>query len=59
MYRVLIKETNGAGAWAIDLEKVENHVQRKVQMTRLQIQIGLLFMPHQEGKFIETRLRRK
>lgn len=51
MYRVLIKETNGAGAWAIDLEKVENHVQRKVQMTRLEIQIGLLFMPHQENKF--------
>lgn len=57
MYRVLIKETNGAGAWSIDLEKVENHVKRKLQMTRTQIEIGLILMPKQDDKFVSLLTR--
>lgn len=57
MYRVMIKETNGTRYWSIDLEKVENHVKRKLQMTRTQIEIGLIFMPKQDDKFVSLLTR--
>lgn len=57
MYQVMIKETNGAGAWAIELENVEEHVNRKFDMNRIQMEIGLIFMPDRENKFVNLLKR--
>ena len=57
MYQVMIKEMNGAGVWEIDLEKVENHVPRNLLMTRIQIELSLIFLGCKEDKFISLLKR--
>ncbi|MFW1924793.1 hypothetical protein [Acinetobacter ursingii] len=57
MYQVLIKEVNGAGVWAIDIENVKNNVIRNIQMTRTQIEVALIFLANKEDKFLNLLKR--
>lgn len=57
MYQVLIKEVNGAGVWAIDIENVKNNAIRNIQMTRTQIEVALIFLANKEDKFLNLLKR--
>ena len=57
MYQLMIKEIFGAGIWAIDIENVKNSVMSKIQITRAEIELALIFLAAKEDKVLDLLKR--